>query len=62
MEQGIRYGFVVGLSLAKVVYRSKKDYKDGKPTFTQVFRLTLLSFSKHRNGNKCLHFLCHPFI
>ena len=37
MEQEIRYGFVVGNSLAKVIYRSKKDYKDGKPTFTQVW-------------------------
>ncbi|KAK2138660.1 hypothetical protein NP493_478g00010 [Ridgeia piscesae] len=25
----------IGTSLAKVVYRSKKDYKDGKPTFKQ---------------------------
>ena len=41
---------LVGTSLAKVVYRSKKDYKDGKPIFTKVFLLTLLRLPTHRHN------------
>ena len=42
-------GVLVGTSLAKVVYRSKKDYKDGKPIFTKVFHLTLKRLTTHQH-------------
>ena len=40
--------FAVGASLAKVVYRSNKDYKDGKPIFTQVFSWMPMRFCMHQ--------------
>ncbi|KAK2173740.1 hypothetical protein NP493_852g00008 [Ridgeia piscesae] len=49
-QQVSSFALDIGLSLAKVVYRSKKDYKDGKPTFTQgdtsVGRLRLARLSR----------------
>ena len=41
-------GLLVGTSLAKVVYRSKKDYKDGKPIFTKVLTLMRLPTHQHK--------------